>query len=61
MFLEKITKDDIVNVVKRLLQSQPCVAARGDLRKMPSLDYVQAGLLDNAGKIPKGSKLSLFR
>lgn len=61
LLLEKITKDDILNVVKRLLSSQPSVAARGDLRKMPSLDYVQAGLLDNAGKISKGNKLSLFR
>ncbi|KAI4459343.1 metalloprotease [Holotrichia oblita] len=59
--IEKITKDDILNVVKRLLSSQPSVAARGDLRKMPFLDYIQAGLLDNTGKMSKGNKLSLFR
>lgn len=58
--LEKITKDDIVAVAKRLLSSQPAVAARGDLSKMPSLEYIQAGFLDSEGKMPS-RKLSLFR
>lgn len=58
--IEKITKDDIVAVAKRLLNSQPAVAARGDLKKLPSLEYVQAGLLDSEGRMP-GRKLSLFR
>lgn len=59
--IEKITKDDIVQVAKRLLMSQPSVAARGDLRKMPSLEYIQAGLIDSEGKLPSGKKLSLWR
>lgn len=59
--VEKITKDDIVQVAKRLLMSQPSVAARGDLRKMPSLEYIQAGLIDSEGKMPSGRKLSLWR
>ncbi|KAH1013098.1 hypothetical protein HUJ05_012142 [Dendroctonus ponderosae] len=59
--IEKITKDDIVQVAKRLLMSQPSVAARGDLRKMPSLEYIQAGLIDTEGKMPSGRKLSLWR
>ncbi|XP_030763716.1 mitochondrial-processing peptidase subunit alpha [Sitophilus oryzae] len=59
--IERITKDDIVQVAKRLLMSQPSVAARGDLRKMPSLEYIQAGLIDSEGKIPSGRKLSLWR
>lgn len=57
---EKITKDDIVRVARRLLSSQPAVAARGDLKKLPSLDYIQAALLDSEGKL-SGRKLSLFR
>ncbi|KAJ8927741.1 hypothetical protein NQ314_019744 [Rhamnusium bicolor] len=61
MKLKKITKDDIVTVARRLLSSQPAVAARGDLRKMPSLEYIQAGLIDSEGKMPSGRKLSLFR
>lgn len=58
--IERVTKDEIIGVAKRLLSSQPCVAARGDLRKMPPLDYIQAGILDSEGKLP-GKKLSLFR
>lgn len=59
--IEKIKKDDIVHVAKRLLMSQPSVAARGDLRKMPSLEYIQAGLINSEGKMPSGKKLSLWR
>ncbi|XP_072386949.1 mitochondrial-processing peptidase subunit alpha [Diabrotica undecimpunctata] len=59
--IEKITKDDIVRVARRLLSTQPAVAARGDLRKMPSLEYIQAGLIDSEGRMPNGRKLSLFR
>ncbi|XP_044261911.1 mitochondrial-processing peptidase subunit alpha [Tribolium madens] len=58
--IEKITRDDIVSVAKRLLSSQPSVAARGDLRRMPALEFIQAGLVSD-GKIPSGRKLSLFR
>lgn len=57
--IEKITKDDIVQVAKRLLMSQPSVAARGDLRKMPSLEYIQAGLIDSEGKMPSGDRKSV--
>jgi processing peptidase subunit alpha len=60
-FAEKISRDEIIAVAKRLLGSQPAVAARGDLRRMPSLEYVQAGLIDADGKMPSGRKLSLFR
>lgn len=59
--IEKITKEDIIRVAKRLLSSQPAVAARGDLRKMPPLEYIQAGLIDKNGKMPSNRKLSLFR
>ncbi|KAK9881117.1 hypothetical protein WA026_014465 [Henosepilachna vigintioctopunctata] len=58
--IENITKDDIITVAKRLLSSQPAVAARGDLRKLPSLEYIQAGLIDSEGRMP-GKRLSLFR
>uniref|UniRef100_A0A1Y1LEA8 Mitochondrial-processing peptidase subunit alpha n=1 Tax=Photinus pyralis TaxID=7054 RepID=A0A1Y1LEA8_PHOPY len=57
--IEKVNKDDIVAVAKRLLNSQPSVAARGDLRKLPSLDYIQQGFVDSEGRMP--GKLSLFR
>lgn len=57
---EKVSKDDIIAVAKRLLASDPSVAARGDLKRMPSLEYIQAGLLDSEGRMPN-KKLSLFR
>ncbi|KAF2895598.1 hypothetical protein ILUMI_10575 [Ignelater luminosus] len=59
--IEKVTKDDIVAVARRLLSSQPSVAARGDLRKLPSLQYIQQGLTDSEGKMPGSRKLSIFR
>ncbi|KAF5281083.1 hypothetical protein FQR65_LT14858 [Abscondita terminalis] len=59
--IDKITKDHIVAVARRLLNSQPAVAARGDLRKLPSLQYIQQGLLDNDGRLPGSHKLSIFR
>jgi len=58
--IEKVTEEDIINVAKRLLNSQPSIAARGDLRKMPSLDYIQSGFVNAEGK-SLGRKLLLFR
>ncbi|KAF5301161.1 hypothetical protein FQA39_LY10839 [Lamprigera yunnana] len=59
--IEKVTKDHIVAVARRLLNSQPAIAARGDLKRLPSLQYVQQGLIDNDGRMPGSHKLSLFR
>lgn len=60
-FTEKVSKDDIVAVARSLLSSQPSVAARGDIRKLPSLDYIQQGLIDSDGRMPGSRKLSIFR
>ncbi|CAB3373705.1 Hypothetical predicted protein [Cloeon dipterum] len=60
--ISQISETDIARVAKRLLKSSPAVAARGDLTKMPLLSDLQAGLLDETGKMP--SKLGrglLFR
>lgn len=57
--VDKVEEDHIVEVAKRLLSSQPAVAARGDLKHIPSLEYVQAGLLGNESTQER--KLSLFR
>ena len=60
--IDKIVKDDINRVARRLLKSPPSVAARGDVRNVPSLADIQAGLLDVQGKMPGArSRLSLFR
>jgi len=58
----KVSETDIARVAKRLLRSQPAVAARGDLSKMPTLADFQSGLLDEAGKMPsKLGRSLLFR
>lgn len=47
-----ISKDDIRNVARRLLKSPPSVAARGEVRTVPSIGDIQAGLIDEQGKLP---------
>ncbi|XP_014214456.1 mitochondrial-processing peptidase subunit alpha [Copidosoma floridanum] len=60
--IENTTKDDIVRVARRLLKSPPSVAARGEVRHVPSITDIQAGLLDAHGHVPGSrSRLSLFR
>ncbi|XP_011506331.1 PREDICTED: mitochondrial-processing peptidase subunit alpha [Ceratosolen solmsi marchali] len=60
--IENTTIDDVVRVARRLLKSPPSVAARGEVRHVPSITDIQAGLLDAQGHVPGSrSKLSLFR
>ncbi|EFN77279.1 Mitochondrial-processing peptidase subunit alpha, partial [Harpegnathos saltator] len=60
--IEEISKDDINRVTRRLLKSPPCMAARGDVKAVPSLSNVQTGLIDAQGRLPGSrSRLSLFR
>lgn len=60
--IEAISKTDIHRVARRLLKSAPSVAARGEVRSVPSIADIQAGLLDAQGRLPGSqSRLSLFR
>ncbi|XP_014478164.1 PREDICTED: mitochondrial-processing peptidase subunit alpha isoform X1 [Dinoponera quadriceps] len=60
--IEGISKDDINRVTRRLLKSPPCMAARGEVKTIPSLSDVQSGLVDAQGRLPGSrSRLSLFR
>ncbi|XP_012152211.1 mitochondrial-processing peptidase subunit alpha isoform X2 [Megachile rotundata] len=60
--IDRISKDDIKSVARRLLKSPPSVAARGEVRTVPSIGDIQAGLVDEQGRLPGSrSKLSLFR
>lgn len=62
LFTEGISKDDINRVTRRLLKSPPCMAARGEVKAVPSLSDVQSGLIDAQGRLPGSrSRLSLFR
>ncbi|XP_024878413.1 mitochondrial-processing peptidase subunit alpha isoform X2 [Temnothorax curvispinosus] len=57
-----ISKDDINRVAQRLLKSPPCLAARGEVKAVPSMADIQNGLLDAQGRLPGSrSRLSLFR
>ncbi|XP_076233343.1 mitochondrial-processing peptidase subunit alpha isoform X2 [Calliopsis andreniformis] len=60
--IDEISKDDISNVARRLLKSSPSVAARGEVRTVPSIGDIQAGLIDEQGRLPGSrNRLSLFR
>ena len=60
--IDAISKEDINNVARRLLKSPPSVAARGEVRTVPSIGDIQAGLIDEQGRLPGSrNRLSLFR
>lgn len=60
--IDEISKDHVTNVARRLLKSPPSVAARGEVRTIPSIGDIQAGLIDERGRLPGSrSRLSLFR
>ncbi|XP_050578152.1 mitochondrial-processing peptidase subunit alpha [Bombus affinis] len=60
--IDEISKDHVTNVARRLLKSPPSVAARGEVRTVPSIGDIQAGLIDERGRLPGSrSRLSLFR
>ncbi|XP_071492261.1 mitochondrial-processing peptidase subunit alpha-like isoform X1 [Diadema antillarum] len=57
--IDKVTADDIRRVAHRMLQSQPSVAALGDLSKLPDYSDIQSGLLHKEGRLPR--KYAFFR
>ncbi|KAL6264631.1 hypothetical protein P5V15_004732 [Pogonomyrmex californicus] len=60
--IDKISKDDINRVARRLLKSSPCLAARGEVKAIPSRMEIQNGLHDAQGRLQGSrSRLSLFR
>lgn len=59
--LDKITAEDIQRVARRFLSSPPSLAARGQIKGIPTVKDIQAGLLDGEGRLPGNKKLSLFR
>ncbi|KAL0117782.1 hypothetical protein PUN28_008879 [Cardiocondyla obscurior] len=48
--IDGISKDDINRVARRLLKSPPCLAARGEVKTIPSLADIQNGLLDTQAR-----------
>lgn len=60
-FTEKVTSDDIQRIARRFLSSPPSLAARGEIKGLPDVKDIQAGLLSNEGRLPGNKRLSLFR
>lgn len=59
---DAVSREDIKNVVRRLLKSPPSVAARGEIKTLPSIGDIQAALIDEQGRLPGSrSRLSLLR
>ncbi|XP_054271218.1 mitochondrial-processing peptidase subunit alpha [Macrosteles quadrilineatus] len=59
--IENVTSDDISRVAQRMLRSQPAVAARGKVEKLPALADIQAALNKDGRLSNNRSRLSLFR
>lgn len=59
--IENIQSDDIQRVAKRFLSSPPSLAARGEIKGLPSTKDIQSGLLSSEGRLPSTKRLSLFR
>ncbi|KAH6925230.1 hypothetical protein HPB50_002205 [Hyalomma asiaticum] len=55
----KIKVDDIERVVHRMLRARASVAALGNLRCLPALEDIEAGLLSKDGALPP-RRFSLF-
>lgn len=55
-FLENVTEDDIVRVVKKMLDTPLTVVARGDISKLPLIEEIQE-LINTK---PKGKMFSRF-
>lgn len=58
---DTIQADDIQRVARRFLAAAPALAARGEIKGLPAVKDVQAGLLSNEGRLPSNKRLSLFR
>ena len=59
--INKIGKDDINRIARKMLTSKPSVAAIGSLKTLPSYKDIELGLLHKDGVMPKKKQFSVFR
>ncbi|CAG0916032.1 unnamed protein product [Notodromas monacha] len=65
--ISRINEEDIRRAAHRMLRSRPSVAALGNLKNLPVMEEIEAGLLDRDGRMPKSRKsftlfeMSVFR
>lgn len=51
--IDKVTRDDINRIGAKMLSSKVSLAAIGDIKKLPSFNDIELGLLDKEGILPR--------
>jgi len=59
--IDMVTRDDLNRIGRQMLDSKAAVAAIGSLKKMPSFNDIEIGLLDKEGALPNKRRFNLFR
>merc|ERR1712130_850595 len=57
----RISEDELNRIGRQMLDSKAAVAAIGSLKKMPSFNDIEIGLLDKEGALPNKRRFNLFR
>jgi len=58
--IDKVSRDDINRIGRKMLDTKAAVAAIGSLKKLPSYSDIEIGLLDKDGSLPSRRKFKLF-
>jgi len=59
--IDKVTKDDLNRIGRKMLDSKASVAAIGSLKKLPVFSDIEIGLLDKDGALPSKRRFNIFR
>jgi len=59
--IDKVTKDDLNRIGANMISSKVSLAAIGSLKKLPSFEDIELGLLDKEGVLPRRRFAGMFR
>lgn len=59
--IDKVSRDDLNRIGRKMLDTKAAVAAIGSLKKLPSYSDIEIGLLDKDGSLPSRRKFKLFQ
>jgi len=59
--IDKVTRDDINRIGAKMINSKLSLAAIGSLKKLPSFEDIELGLLDKEGVLPRRRFAGMFR
>jgi len=59
--IDKVTRDDINRIGAKMINSKVSLAAIGSLKKLPSFEDIELGLLDKEGVLPRRRFAGMFR